>query len=742
MDRQNERRDQVPKPENGTTEWIWTHPDYLKWCDKPAGILWVEGKPGSGKSVIAKSILESLRVLSSTEATIICDWFYSTRGGDLLMAHISLMKSLLYQVLSQSRSLFRYFRQIYRNCPPSSMEWVTVEHLQSMLSQVAATGQPTLCVIDAMDESEEKDRAATHRRRLLQHFSDLTSSAASRIKFIILSRPTSDIEQEFWKQKVHLKIEHIVVETENTGDIKLIVESGLKRLREALQPLPKLGPDSGSQREARLVLQQESDDEFCEEVRNYLTNHAQGVVLWVSVVLESLLDVLEFSVYSRKELLEKMQAMPQDMDRLYTHIIEGIIARLDDKGLEKARKVLVWVSGANTMGELQLQELHEAIAIPTDIPSALDYAKKSDPITYNHLQLPIANWFEFRLILRKLCGPLVEVISTRGEAIQGEDRVQILHRTAQDFLHVQGPKAIEHFSFTQDEAIATVRKDIDRYLEIAFPEPDKTSYFPMKREPESLTDMYSDMAIYLNRRVLCHFIMRYLDLKLESGKLESKLQRAAELGRFTPSGPWHFKVHHIPLFSQWFKGSCSQRTVFDTLCLEVACSRGLVNTAWMTTWGRQHHFRNGGRWSTTQQPYQSWKEDQVCFRYQASHIILLMALRHKPGRLSSYVIHTALRKIRHQPKRPPHFLWKVSPHLIQDKYIIISPLEFAALQSGNEESLRTIIDITDSLPWYEDLSADGDAGLCRSCDHDHWETLRNIKKGRGVDHVSDSYGFA
>ncbi|KAH8755987.1 hypothetical protein F5883DRAFT_365440, partial [Diaporthe sp. PMI_573] len=149
----------------GTTDWLWEHQEYGRWRNQAAGILWIEGKPGSGKSVLAKSILgQGLSKLSSASKDgIICDWFYTTRGGDLLMAHRSLMRSILFQLLKQRPSLFHHFADEYRAAPPGTSEWVQVDSMKRILTSIATSGQHAICVVDAMDESEDEFQAEIQR---------------------------------------------------------------------------------------------------------------------------------------------------------------------------------------------------------------------------------------------------------------------------------------------------------------------------------------------------------------------------------------------------------------------------------------------------------------------------------------------------------------------------------------------------------------------------------------------------
>ncbi|KAE9408023.1 hypothetical protein BT96DRAFT_59180 [Gymnopus androsaceus JB14] len=43
----------VDKKAEGTGEWILNHMQYIKWIEETGGILWIQGKAGSGKTVLS-----------------------------------------------------------------------------------------------------------------------------------------------------------------------------------------------------------------------------------------------------------------------------------------------------------------------------------------------------------------------------------------------------------------------------------------------------------------------------------------------------------------------------------------------------------------------------------------------------------------------------------------------------------------------------------------------------------------
>lgn len=713
------------KPEPGTTDWLWEHREYGKWRNQAAGILWIEGKPGSGKSVLAKSILEQglPKLSSASKDGIICDWFYTTRGGDLLMAHRSLMRSILFQLLTQRPSLFHHFADEYRAAPPGTSEWVQVDSLKRILTSIATSGQHAICVVDAIDESEDEDQAEIQRKDVIQYFRSLTvDTSVSRMKFIILSRPTSDIEEEFWKLNVGKEISHIIMEVENAKAIKLVADAGILLIRQALHPLQT--PFAGrSLSKVPQGLDPDDEDHFCADTRSFLVKNAQGVILWVSVVIKSLISSIELSRSTFPELRQEMEGLPVDIDRLYLRIITSLLAKLDDKGKAKARAALMWVSFANTLGPFNLVQLHEALAIPHSVQEGLEYpvSGNSDPMIYN--QQRFKYWVEFRLYLRKLCGPLIETIREgefsgglgikEGEIhnIRGTTLVQVLHRTAKDFLEGSGaPAAI---AFTHRDAAEMVEEQVDTYLALAFPRPSEESrYFPLRsgvKHQGDLQNMYSKMASYLNRRGL---YTSELASSVNGGRNHLEIAMSAKRVYHQ-----HSIVHQVPYFSEWFRGTCDTLGVAATLCMDATCRDGLL----VTTEIILRTMRRHRTWS-----HDSFNVDTNCFWYQLPHIALYWAVHFR--------LHEEARKLaamaRANPYDPPHYLWKRQWTEIGGQKLQVSPLELCAAKAGDELLLELMMQGADACPDFEELlhAETGKIDCCLECQNQRPITsLRGLK---------------
>lgn len=533
------RRDQITHAEDGTNEWIWLHPEYRAWEKEESSILWIQGKPGSGKSVLAKSIQERLSSPSQRDhsaarnmlytrcrSSSVTSWFYHGRGGAVGISHRSMLQSILYQLLGQDRSLFQYYKDTYRKLRRAGTghcEWST-EQLEAVLSRMAAAGDEApeiLCVVDGMDESEDVLGNYRSRQQILSLFSSLVNE--SRIKMIVLSRPARAIEREF--RHCH----HIILEAVNQTDIKRVVDAGLRSLLMSMQSFDSSDEEAPpiTRRTNRKRIEvhsprkpikprifnkvKNSEQAELDFIRDYLLEHAQGVILWVTLMMSELKRHVEKGMYTFKELREQLLGLPLRLNNVYERIVEDLDQRHNEADRTKARRILAWVIGASARQALQLKELLDALAIPSDLEASLE--SEDDPIVANRPR--IRSWNHFRRSLYELCGPLVEVISLAKTTPDGDsDRsfdvgpssvVQLLHQTVKDFLANSQSAKLLYIKPSDAEWI--VSRDGRQYLQLSFPLA-PTPYAPQTVAGKSgWEENFEEMVYYLEDKFLLTFVL-------------------------------------------------------------------------------------------------------------------------------------------------------------------------------------------------------------------------------------------
>jgi adenylate kinase family enzyme len=560
----NARRDQVIDAEKGTNEWLWTNDQYQRWEAASSAILWIEGKPGSGKSVLAKSLQRKLNAARSRTGTsmsgrgasrgdkvaivrskipsdtLVADWFYSTRMGEVGTAHLSLLRSILYQLLQQDASLFKAIASLYRLKPigaDTKHGWNMTE-CQKALEHIANSGMEVICIIDAMDEAEQTESESKAKKvggsrveTMLRTLGSLsTRLKSSKMKFIVLSRPDSYIEVDFNKmRKTGSETYKIVLERENQKDIDMIIGKGLLSLRNAINAFESDSEDDycdfrGSRKYRGLPTSSQklygSEKAALNSIGDFLRQNAEGVILWVNLVIGELEDLALGGGAKLHELDKHARKLPHNLeekDGLYDHIVEALHQRRKGANIPRARSIFMLILGSVKLARpLRVREVWEALAVPIEGDNTVN--SNVDPIIGNRPM--IKSWTGFRRHLRIICGPFVEIIlgseqicEPESDNIGPDDIVQFIHRTVKDFLQVPGRAGQLHF--TEETAIYHTKFIATTYLQLTFPE-EEPQYGPQasRWKAKYWLEGLEEYVEYLQERNLlqfCLFALHHLD---------------------------------------------------------------------------------------------------------------------------------------------------------------------------------------------------------------------------------------
>lgn len=154
FDRMDFRRATIDPAYGGTCQWIFDKERFLKWRD-PAfrssnhGMLWIKGKPGSGKSTLMKCILEHLQY-DEPGCTVI-SFFFNARGGRLEKSTEGCYRSLLHQMLEHIPTLRNSLR--IPSVPPEDQAWeIAVVRDKLREAVLHLRHESLIMIIDALDE--------------------------------------------------------------------------------------------------------------------------------------------------------------------------------------------------------------------------------------------------------------------------------------------------------------------------------------------------------------------------------------------------------------------------------------------------------------------------------------------------------------------------------------------------------------------------------------------------------------
>lgn len=139
--------------ESGSTQSLESGktPNHRRFC-------WLQGKPASGKSTLMKYIHTELVNKCGTKDASVIEFFYNERGGDAQRKHESMLRSLLYQLLSTRREIWDFERNKFKK--KDSYNW-QLDSLKRVFGTIRTNCRLRLTIyvlIDAMNESDEAQR--------------------------------------------------------------------------------------------------------------------------------------------------------------------------------------------------------------------------------------------------------------------------------------------------------------------------------------------------------------------------------------------------------------------------------------------------------------------------------------------------------------------------------------------------------------------------------------------------------
>ncbi|KAF9062563.1 hypothetical protein BDP27DRAFT_278804 [Rhodocollybia butyracea] len=147
------------KKTSGTGEWILSQPEYIHWCQGAAQLLWIQGKVGSGKTILSSTIIEALKAQPAVQ----CYYYYFDNRDNLKTKTNArgLLQSLLLQMATRTEGVHPALHALYTRYKQGSMEPTTKE-LSAIIATVANDLNSAFLVLDAMDECSEADDVFRH----------------------------------------------------------------------------------------------------------------------------------------------------------------------------------------------------------------------------------------------------------------------------------------------------------------------------------------------------------------------------------------------------------------------------------------------------------------------------------------------------------------------------------------------------------------------------------------------------
>ncbi|PMB67555.1 Ankyrin repeat domain-containing protein 50 [Beauveria bassiana] len=376
------RQVNIPDAADGTCKWLLNHETLIKWIHQDRGLLWIKGKPGSGKSTLVKYAKDALPPIYDKE-TLVFSFFFHGRGHELQKSPIGLFRCLLHQLLKcvpgAVPDLIKYFddKRATESEPGEKWQW-HLQLLQSFLKSsltIILKRFPVILFIDALDECGKQSAAG-----LVEYFERLRSNL-----------PPTDARFGIFFSCRHYPIlqlkggSTISLDTAENADITADITT-------YIQGRFKNDPDV--------------------DVENLISDRAQGVFLWAHLVVERVL-LLKREGESRAKIKAEIERIPQEVGELYRSLMRSA------ENASETLKLMQWICFSTR--PLTTDELQWAMVVgPDDTHKSLNKYRNSDEFIADD---------KIDIRISALSRGLAEIVRSRNARV-----VQFIHQSVQDFL--------------------------------------------------------------------------------------------------------------------------------------------------------------------------------------------------------------------------------------------------------------------------------------------------------------------
>lgn len=294
--------------------------NFVAWLEHGKEIYWLNGKPGSGKSTLMKFITSNIwENAASKEAmvkwagdneVVTASFYFWSLGSTGLQRNLQgLLRSLLYQIANQRQDtisiLMEDLQRSAQESDPSRAlqvyEW-TERRLRSMLRHFLDDKPSSVSLyvfIDGLDEMVGDEEILINTLRLLND--------KPHTKVCVSSRPEQIFRQGF-SGSPQIRLQDL-----NHEDIKKAATENLLPALKACFPC--------------------DEEEICYLIEDVIFK-AEGVFLWLELVMKDIKRGARYNADSLLELVERLQITPSSIDGLY----EQMLGRLDKVYLQVAWK--------------------------------------------------------------------------------------------------------------------------------------------------------------------------------------------------------------------------------------------------------------------------------------------------------------------------------------------------------------------------------------------------------------------
>lgn len=327
------------KKAGGTCEWLFETSEFASWMAQDLSakrypLLILEGKAGSGKSMVMHRLVEHAQIQDAERKDIQLSYFFDAKHGTLMQnSSQGLYRSLLAQLLEKSPPFPRTFDLVHQWSQSKDALDDPVILKDRLLSLLSFLDRKTVCIyIDALDECDGQSVGD-----IFDFLNDLNGNEGedvprAKLRVCLSTRRKADFGAAFSPTHV------IKVDGKNQHDIISYLEENLPQME-----------DSG----------------FRTELIRILFTRSSNMFQWVYLVVTRIRTGWHKG-YKPEEIMKEVETLPPELWSLYKSLLE----KLDMPRRKEAVALLQLVQVA--VRPLKIDEVRSALEYALDADDESD----------------------------------------------------------------------------------------------------------------------------------------------------------------------------------------------------------------------------------------------------------------------------------------------------------------------------------------------------------------------------------
>ncbi|KAL3473862.1 NACHT and TPR domain protein [Aspergillus californicus] len=298
----------------GTGDWVRNEDIFNGWVDKATPIIFISGNPGAGKSYLSTNIISFLcnrypQHVLTTSLVSVGYFFFKDNNPETRSFHQAL-RDVAFQISKNDPVYQKYLSTIgdYANISNLESAWRLL--FREYFLQKPKNESIVYILLDAVDEAFGEEREI-----FISLAKDLYDVSNCRLRLALVGRPHIS-DQLLEGLEVEAPTIH-VTRRKNSSDIGSYIQASIKK--------------SAVLRRVSAGLRQ--------EITEKLYNGADGMFLWVNLMLQELVKKRNES--SMRRVLEHP---PSGLKEIMRHVLSSLSASCNEEELEYFNEIVIWIT--------------------------------------------------------------------------------------------------------------------------------------------------------------------------------------------------------------------------------------------------------------------------------------------------------------------------------------------------------------------------------------------------------------